>query len=177
MGWCDADGLIGKQAWLDEHKADLRAEEAFVAECFYITYPDDDREKTLGLVSRISSDPPTLNWLYVNSETLEVRYGNRTESRPHYVGNWDWTTPDGKSENVALEETAVGSKGEGLVFDGFEGWVAVEEDKRKGHWALYFDKNDDGLQGVQGVKGKRRMNITLRRIMCDLEGDKPKGDQ
>ena len=35
-----------------------------------------------------------------------------------------------------------------LMFDGWEGFVVVKV--RRGEWALYFDKDDDGLKGKVG---------------------------
>lgn len=122
---------------------------------FYITYPDDTRPPTRGLVSTISEDPPMLNWIYVDRETLELRYGNRTESREHLVGPWDWTD-DGDGE---------GEEGEGLVFEGWEGFVLAEEGE--GVWGVRFDRADDGLKGVVGVKGKRVLRVSLERKMVE----------
>lgn len=81
---------------------------------------------------------------------MELKYGNRTESREHHVGPWDWTDED---------ET-------GVTFEGWEGFVAVQDDE--GDWQLYFDRDDDGLKGFVG-KRKRKLEVTLERTMC---GDK-----
>lgn len=121
---------------------------------FYIAYPDEERPPTRGLVSTISHDPPMLNWIYVDSDTLELKYGNRTQSREHLVGPWDWTEEeDGEGE------------GEGLVFEGWEGFVLVEEEE--GVWGVRFDRMDDGLKGVVGVKGKRVLRVSLERKMVE----------
>ena len=34
----------------------------------------------LGLVSQVAVDPPLLNWIYVDKDTMEVKYGNKTAS-------------------------------------------------------------------------------------------------
>lgn len=80
----------------------------------------------LGLVSTISQDPPELNWIYVDKNTLELKYGNKTQSLTNIVGPWDWNDDMGA-----------------LTLEGWEGFVAVEEST--GVWALYFDNNDDHL--------------------------------
>ncbi|KAJ7460160.1 hypothetical protein FB451DRAFT_506498 [Mycena latifolia] len=36
----------------------------------------------IGLVSTISTDPPELNWIYADGDTLELKYGNKSASRP-----------------------------------------------------------------------------------------------
>ena len=93
-------------------------------EGFYINFPDPDRPQSppLGLVSSIASDPPTLNWIFVDENTREVKYGNRTQSRAHIVGSWGWD---------AGEEGGPG----GLTLEGEEGAVAVEtEDGWEVRW-------------------------------------------
>lgn len=130
---------------------------------FYIQYPDKDRcPPERGLVSTISDDPPMLNWLYCDRSTYELRYGNRTVSIAHIVGEWDWTEDESN-----------------LILDGWEGFVAVDEwngaDEdattpwgREGlRWALYFDKEDNGLRGKR--KGRDMFEVTLQRKMQSEE--------
>ncbi|KAI9798200.1 MAG: hypothetical protein M1833_004949 [Piccolia ochrophora] len=106
---------------------------------FYVTYPSD--AKPLGLVSMVSDDPPTMNWMYVDRTTLEVKYGNRTASVDHVVGPWDWTDDE-----------------VGITLEGKEAFVAVEESTDT--WALYFDRNGD----CSGLPTKKRiLEISLER--------------
>ncbi|KAI9752332.1 MAG: hypothetical protein M4579_005675, partial [Chaenotheca gracillima] len=45
---------------------------------YFLPYPESDWGKRgEGLVSTISDDPPQLNWIYVDAETYEIKYGNR----------------------------------------------------------------------------------------------------
>jgi len=81
------------------------------------------------MVSTISDDPPQLNWIYVDRDTCEVKYGLRAESEPHIVGPWSVTPVD---RRVTLED--------------WEGFMAVRYGP--GEWALYFDLDDNGLKGV-----------------------------
>ncbi|CAD6594617.1 MAG: hypothetical protein ASARMPREDX12_000641 [Alectoria sarmentosa] len=125
-------------------------------EGFYIEYPDPERPRPLplGLVSTISKDPPMLNWIYVDENTREVKYGNRTQSRAHIVGSWGWD---------AGEEGGAG----GLTLEGGEGAVAVEAD---GGWEIRWE---DG-NGNSGVGGRRKLTISLERKMLEPnEEDKP----
>ena len=46
-----------------------------------------------------------------------------------------------------------------MIFEGWEGFMAVKEDKDR--WALYFDKEDDGLK--EKVKDKRIVEVELVR--------------
>lgn len=126
---------------------------------FYIQYPDENRcPQERGLVSTISTDPPMLNWIYVDNSTHALRYGNRTASIAHIVGPWDWTE----------DESAV-------ILEDWEGFVAVdegaegEEDRDGLRWALYFDKDDDGLAGKVG-REKKKVEVSLkRRIQSEEE--------
>lgn len=115
------------------------SKDGYPFEGFYIHYPNDD--KPLGLVSMVSDDPPMMNWIYADKNTLELKYGNRTASIEHVVGPWDW----------AEDEV-------GLTLEGAERLVAVEE--RKDVWAVYYDRNDDG-KGLP--QGKRVLDISLDR--------------
>lgn len=119
-------------------------------EGFYISYPDPDRPQPppLGLVSSIPSDPPTLNWIYVDKRTRELKYGNRTQSRAHIVGSWGWD---------AGEEGGPG----GLTLDEVEGAVAVESEDG---WEVRWEDEN----GEIGVEGKKKLTVSLERKMLDL---------
>lgn len=133
-----------------EHGKLLQGPEGHPFTGFYVMYPDDDRNpKQLGLVSTVSDDPPMLNWLYVDRNTLELRYGNRTQSIQHIVGPWDWTEDDQV----------------GLLLEDWEGFVAVEEEK--GVWAMYYDINDDRLARGKKVGGRRVLQCSLERRVFD----------
>ncbi|KAF2257789.1 hypothetical protein CC78DRAFT_538267 [Lojkania enalia] len=127
---------------------------------FYIQYPDDNRNPPeRGLVSTISDDPPMLNWIYIDRRTFEAKYGNRTASIEHIVGEWDWTEDES-----------------GVILDGWEGFVAVDEGDGEGtawgaeglRWALYFDANDDGLKGKR-KKGQKMFEVVLERRLQSEE--------
>lgn len=65
----------------------------------------------------------------------------------HHTGPWDCTTVDKR-----------------MTFEGWEGFVAVQEDDEQ--WALYFDRDDDGLQGeglIGNGKPRRMLEVQLRR--------------
>lgn len=111
---------------------------------FWIGYPDDTvapEDQVRGLVSLSSVDPPAMGWLYVDTETLELKYGNRSTSLPHWHGPWDMTEDN-----------------DGVTFLGEELFVAVEESK--GNWALYYDKHEDG-RGLP--KGKATLPVSIER--------------
>ncbi|RMY31506.1 hypothetical protein D0865_14982, partial [Hortaea werneckii] len=98
--------------------------------------------------------PPLLNWVFIDSETLELKYSNRSGSLPHHVGSFDWTGEE---------------DGSSITFDEWEGFVALEE--RPGEWAVYFDLNDDGLKAQK--KGRKTVEISLvRRIITGQEVSK-----
>lgn len=89
-----------------------------------------------------------LSWLYVDKDTMEVKYGNRSQSIEHIVGPWDWTEGDEEKAGVVLEEA--------------EAFAAVEEEE--GVWALYFDRNDDGLAGYVD-SGTKVVPISIDRTL------------
>lgn len=134
---------------------------------FYIAYPDPDRPHPppLGCVSTISNEPPMLNWIYVDKDTREVRFGNRTQSREHIVGPWGWE---------AGEEGGPG----GLTLKGNEGAVAVDTSDG---WEIQWEDE----AGRMGVEGKRMLRVSLDRKMLEPakdeapavdSGDSGKGD-
>jgi hypothetical protein len=97
-------------------------------------------------------DPPQLNWIYVDKDTYEVKYGLKKDAQGHINGPWNVTPIDRR-----------------LTFDGWEGWIVVEE--TEGVWALYFDVDDDGLDTKVGLD-KRIMEIELtRRELRMMKGD------
>ncbi|KAG2164904.1 hypothetical protein VTO58DRAFT_107898 [Aureobasidium pullulans] len=101
-----------------------------------------------GMVTTISDDPPFLNWVYLDRNTHEVKYGIRVEAEPHHVGPWDCTPIDRR-----------------LTFEGWEGFIIVQEDENSDLWALYFDRDDDGLrsEGRVGTQDKRMLEVEVSR--------------
>jgi hypothetical protein len=59
-----------------------------------------------GYVTTISDDPPQMNWIYVDKDTYEIKYGLEVDAEPHLVGPCN-STPIDKS----------------LTFDGWEGII------------------------------------------------------
>ncbi|CAN9248256.1 unnamed protein product [Alternaria alternata] len=107
---------------------------------YYLPYPDTNHE---GLVTTITDVAPIMNWVYVDKETGEVKYGVRADAQPNLTGPFDCTRQDRR-----------------LTFDGWEGWCAVEE--APGLWGLYFDLGDDGLK-PRVAPGTRVLEIELSR--------------
>lgn len=124
----------------------------------------------LGLVSTISKEPPMLNWIYIDRETYEVKYGVRKVSETQVTGPFDYKTG-------VISMTITPSKGEverneegekRLKLNNREGFVAVEEEEDV--WKLYFDVDNDGLKKVKaGNSGKRNAEIDLIRVLADEE--------
>ena len=126
---------------------------------FYVSYPDPARNPApLGLVSFISSDPPALNWIYIDSTTRMLRYGNRTQSISHLVGPWSFE---------AGEEGGAG----GLTFDGAEGAVAVETDLG---WEIRWE---DEHGKIGDVAGRRVLRVSLERRFVEEPHEAKKGDE
>lgn len=107
---------------------------------YYLPYPD---EKYEGLVTSITDVAPIMNWVYIDRDTHEAKYGVRAEAQANLTGPFDCTRQDRR-----------------LTFDGWEGWCAVEE--YEGYWCLYFDVHDDGLKSKVPA-GMRVLEIELSR--------------
>ncbi|KAF2020679.1 hypothetical protein BU24DRAFT_429713 [Aaosphaeria arxii CBS 175.79] len=107
---------------------------------YYLPYPDTKYE---GLVTTITDEAPIMNWVYVDRETCELKYGVRANAQPNLTGPFDCTRQDRR-----------------LTFDGWEGFCAVEEFPTL--WAVYFDLDDDGLRG-KVPEGTRVLDIELSR--------------
>lgn len=84
-----------------------------------------------------------LNWIYVDKDTYEVKYGVRADAQPHITGPFDCTRQDRR-----------------MTLEGWEGFVAAEE--FPGIWALYFDRDDDGLV-TKVPMGTRVLEVELTR--------------
>ena len=150
--------------WIEEQGSDglpIR-KESHLFTGFYVQYPDTERTPPVrGLVSTITADPPMLNWIYVDKNTYELKYSNRSGSIEHIVGEWDWTDE--------FEDSC-------LNFDGWEPFVAVEEkdmldDEGRPRWALYVDFDDNGLKTKKN--GRKTMECQLeRRPVTDQEFNK-----
>lgn len=123
--------------------------DGYLGSFFYIEYPDKERKPPQkGLVSQVSDHPPLLNWIYIDNETMELKYGNRTASIEHHVGPWDWTEDE-----------------VGVTFEGEERFVAVEN-RDTGRWQVYCDPEDDLLKAYIPRKW-RRFQISLERVPLD----------
>lgn len=111
---------------------------------WYFKYPSE--EGHLGLVSMVSQDPPTLNWIYVNADTHAVEYGGRKDTLGHVIGPWGWTDDD---EFLTLQ-------GEHETF------VAVRREE-DGKWTAYWDP--DGRIAKETTPPERCRPVRLRRKM------------
>ena len=76
-------------------------------------------------MSTISHDPPILNWIYVDPKTYQIKYGTRpqVDEAQGMPGPWDVTAGIGTDKGTGL----LGG-GRRMMFEGWEGFVAVEEE-------------------------------------------------
>lgn len=100
-----------------------------------------------GLVTWINHERH-LNWLFVDRDTHAIRHGLRITAENNLVGPWDCTKVDRR-----------------LTFQGWEGFIAVQEEEDEDMWALYFDCKDNGLtaRGQIGNEGKRMLEVEVWR--------------
>jgi hypothetical protein len=107
---------------------------------YFLPFPEKPYD---GLVSTIDADN-MLNWIFINKDSYRLQYGDRAEAQAQ------WTGP----------MRLVGGENEWRVaFDGWEGFVAVQEGEEC--WNLYFDKDDNGLAGK--IKDRAVVEIELVR--------------
>ncbi|KAI1075013.1 hypothetical protein F5B20DRAFT_417518 [Whalleya microplaca] len=107
---------------------------------YYLPYPDT---KYSGLVSTICEEPPVMNWIYVDRETYELKFGTRPWAEPNWHGPFDCSRQDRR-----------------LTFAGWEGFLAVKEGD---FWALYFDIDQDSLHS-KVEDGTPVLEIQLLRV-------------
>ena len=88
---------------------------------------------------------------------MELKYGNRSKSKDHYYGPWNWTA----------DET-------GVTFEGEERFVAVEDPSKPREWQIYCDPEDDLLKAYLPEKWKK-FQISLERLV--LEEDQTAGSK
>ncbi|KAI1455332.1 hypothetical protein F4805DRAFT_476859 [Annulohypoxylon moriforme] len=90
---------------------------------YFLAYPD---AKYSGLVSTICDEPPIMNWIYIDRNTYELKFGTRPWAQPNWPGPFDCSRQDRR-----------------LTFAGWEGFFAVKDGD---FWALYFDVDQDNLK-------------------------------
>ena len=146
--------LKDNKLYVDTRK-DAR-EQYFPATCNYLPFPGKKeiwRKAGFaggeGVVTMIN-EQRFLNWVYVDRKTHEIKYGVRKEVEEHIVGPWDCTKIERR-----------------LTFNGWEGFIAVQEEDGDDMWALYFDVEDDGLSGDgqigSGSTRKRMLEVEVWR--------------
>ncbi|KAK9413811.1 hypothetical protein SUNI508_11629 [Seiridium unicorne] len=112
---------------------------------YYLAFPDANYD---GLVSTICDEPPIMNWIYVDRDTYEIKFGTRPYAEPNYTGPFDCTRQDRR-----------------LMFNGWEGFLAVKEG---GFWALYFDMERDKLQSKLPT-GTPVLEVQLTRVEIPVQ--------
>ncbi|KAF4472102.1 hypothetical protein FALBO_1014 [Fusarium albosuccineum] len=136
----DGKLYIANEHPLYNHDPKNNVSKGYAFSGYFLPYPDSEYE---GLVTTISDDPPFLNWIYVDKKTYEVKYGVRDAAQPHITGPFDCTKQDRR-----------------MTCEGWEGFCAVEE--LPGIWALYYDRDDDGLKSKVAM-GTRVLEVELTR--------------
>jgi hypothetical protein len=95
------------------------------------------------MVTRISTDLPIMNWLFVDADTHQLRYGVRKDAEGNITGPFDCTATNRR-----------------ITLQGWKGWCVAEE--QPGVWAVYFDIHDNALQG-KVAHGTRVLEIEIER--------------
>ncbi|KAF5667863.1 hypothetical protein FHETE_5549 [Fusarium heterosporum] len=135
----DSKLYIANEHPLYNHDPKNRISKGYAFSGYFLPFPDSEYE---GLVTSIN-DENFLNWVYVDKNTHEVKYGVRADTEGHITGPFDCTKQDRR-----------------MTCEGWEGFCAVEE--LPGVWALYYDRDDDGLRSKVAM-GTRVLEIELTR--------------
>ncbi|KAF9784212.1 hypothetical protein IL306_007985 [Fusarium sp. DS 682] len=147
----DSKLYIANEHPLYNHDPKNNVSKGYAFSGYFLPFPDTEYE---GLVTTISDDPPFLNWIYVDKNTYEVKYGVRADTEGHITGPFDCTKQDRR-----------------MTCEGWEGFCAVEE--LPGIWALYYDRDDDGLKSKVAM-GTRVLEVELTRR--EKKEPKPAGE-
>ncbi|CVL00111.1 uncharacterized protein FMAN_02722 [Fusarium mangiferae] len=147
----DSKLYIANEHPLYNHDPKNNVSKGYAFSGYFLPFPDTEYE---GLVTTISDDPPFLNWIYIDKKTYEVKYGVRADTEGHITGPFDCTKQDRR-----------------MTCEGWEGFCAVEE--LPGIWALYYDRDDDGLKSKVAM-GTRVLEVELTRR--EKKEPKPVGD-
>ncbi|KAG5755961.1 hypothetical protein H9Q69_001868 [Fusarium xylarioides] len=147
----DSKLYIANEHPLYNHDPKNNVSKGYAFSGYFLPFPDTEYE---GLVTTISDDPPFLNWIYIDKKTYEVKYGVRADTEGHITGPFDCTKQDRR-----------------MTCEGWEGFCAVEE--LPGIWALYYDRDDDGLKSKVAM-GTRVLEVELTRR--EKKEPKPAGE-
>ncbi|TVY59336.1 hypothetical protein LCER1_G000745 [Lachnellula cervina] len=111
---------------------------------YYHPYPDTPYS---GLISTISDDPPMMNWIYVDRDTYELKFGARPYAEHNFKGPWDCTRQERR-----------------LTFGGWEGFCVVLEES--GFWGVHFDIDQNALS----EKAAGRVVIEVELLRGEIRG-------
>jgi hypothetical protein len=86
-----------KSKFLPDEGEDNFEEQGHQLAGYFFPYPESKwGRRGDGYVSTIQDDPPQLNWIYVDKDTYEVKYGLKVEAAGHHVGPWNVTPIDSR---------------------------------------------------------------------------------
>ncbi|OQE92023.1 hypothetical protein PENNAL_c0008G09782 [Penicillium nalgiovense] len=134
----------------------------------FYSHPAFQEGNTAGLISMSGEDKPLARWVFLDSETNEMKWGGRNESDGHVCGPFNLTV-DGRyitlEDNqkwlaVRLPEVYLGSqraKAWGLVDD---------HDSAAPEWTLYFDRSDGIIARLPA--GTQTIEVLLKQTPVDL---------
>ena len=115
----------------------------------------------MGLVSQVQDDPPLLNWIYIDKDTMEVKYANRSTSIDHNIGPWDWSEDEKQVVFDDIEATFINA------------FYAVE--RIPGKWQMFFDMRGNQLKDHVPSKF-RKVQVELHRTMLEPDDEAAASD-
>ncbi|KAJ0415717.1 hypothetical protein BJY00DRAFT_292970 [Aspergillus carlsbadensis] len=127
-------------------------------------HPDFEEDNSNGLISMSAEDKPLARWVFLDSETDEVRWGGKEDTEGHVCGPFDLTDNDAY---LTLDDTqrwmAVQLAKDPTVQTGKSS--ASEYETHDGVWRLFFDRKE--TEGNDLPAGSRAMKIFLRRVPAE----------
>lgn len=102
-----------------------------------------------------------LNWIYIDKDTMEMKYGNKSASIAHHIGPWDWSEDE---QQVVFDDMEV---------EFINAFYAVE--RLPGKWQLFFDFKGNQFAGVLPAK-LAKVQVELHRSMIATADDESSKD-
>ncbi|KAJ5811665.1 hypothetical protein N7474_007966 [Penicillium riverlandense] len=126
-------------------------------------HPSFGEDNTVGLITISGEDKPLARWVFLDSDTNEMRWGGREDSDGHVCGPFVLTVDE---QYIALEDSqmwlAVKLPEDYRKAEEAEGLGVVDHDDNTAtRWRLYFDRSDGDSPCLPA--GAEVMKIYLKR--------------
>jgi hypothetical protein len=125
-------------------------------------HPDFEEDNLSGLISMSAEDKPLARWVFLDSETDEVRWGGKEDTEGHVCGPFDLTDNDAYLTLDDMQRWMAVQITEGTAAQTGESTASESFDSQDGAWRLYFDRKE--TEGNDLPAGSQTIKIFLRRV-------------